>query len=377
MARVAVIGPAGSGKSFLINQLLGREAVKHEVSGYPVTMEISSGHHFVDESGQSIELVDTPGLCGNPGTLWTMWTSQDYVRKRIERDLTNRFDSLHMVVVVIARKRFEPTESSQIRSMLKFFNHKENPAKFLFLVNDRRDKTGDQETKEDDLRTCLRLLKVNNVNIVRPGGDVVNETFKSLAMTVSNMECHQFKGEVAQIKLILSSATTGKKNILSPKVLASPYKLLFWTAGAAAAAVFAFFLIKHFWSKSTPIDPKDMVEVIIDQAATNEVTADSLMTSDSSINKEMMCPKIEEMVCLESDYNNETIFDSEVSPEIPEALPTSEIDEEMMCPKIDPEICLKSDFNNETILISEVTPMREKSLLVHVIDFFYDLFSFE
>ena len=206
-----MIGPAGSGKSFLINQLLGREAVKHEVSGYPVTMEISSGHHFVDESGQSIELVDTPGLWGH-GV--------------VERDLTNHLDSLHMVIVVLARKRLEPTESSQIRAMLKFFNYKENPAKFLFLVNDRRDKTGDQETKEDDLRTCLRLMEVNNVNIVRPGGDVVNETFNSLAMTVSNKECHQFDGEVAQIKLILSSATTGRKNILPPKGLASLHKLL-------------------------------------------------------------------------------------------------------------------------------------------------------
>ena len=69
-----------------------------------------------------------------------------------------------------------------------------------------------------------------------------------------------------------------------------------------------------------------MVEAITDQAAANEVTADSLMTSDSSINKEMMCRKIEEM-CLKSDFI--TFFASEGSPEIPEALPTSEIDEEM------------------------------------------------
>ena len=247
MARVAVIGPAGSGKSFLINQLLGREAVKHEVSGYPVTMEISSGHHFVDESGQSIELVDTPGLCGNPGTLWTMWTPQDNVRKRIERDLTNRFDSLHMVVVVIARKRFEPTESSQIRAMLKFFNHKENPAKFLFVMNDRRDKSGNRDAKEDDLRTCLSLLEVDNVAIVQPGDYLVNGTFDSLAMTLSNVDCEQFNREVNQIRHIIRSATLEMKNLLPPKRTNNrTRKLILGLAGAAAAVLFAYFLIKVF-----------------------------------------------------------------------------------------------------------------------------------
>ena len=232
MARVAVIGPAGSGKSFLINQLLGREAVKHEVSGYPVTMEISSGHHFVDESGQSIELVDTPGLWGH-GV--------------VERDLTNHLDSLHMVIVVLARKRLEPTESSQIRSMLKFFNHKENPAKFLFVMNDRRDKSGNRDAKEDDLRTCLSLLEVDNTAIVQPGDYLVNGTFDSLAMTLSNVDCEQFKREVNQIRHIIRSTTLEMKNLLPPKRTNNrTRKLILGLAGAAAAVLFAYFLIKVF-----------------------------------------------------------------------------------------------------------------------------------
>ena len=48
MLRIAVIGPAGSGNSFLINQVLGYEAVKHGVSASPVTLDISDGHQFTD-----------------------------------------------------------------------------------------------------------------------------------------------------------------------------------------------------------------------------------------------------------------------------------------------------------------------------------------
>ena len=125
MRRVAVIGPAGSGKSFLINKILGFESAKHGVSASPVTLEVS-GHPFIDRE-QSVVLVDTPGLCGSGVT-----------REKIERDLQTRIESVNMVIIVLANKRLEPTDMSDIRAMLRFFNHKENPDKFLFLVNDRR-----------------------------------------------------------------------------------------------------------------------------------------------------------------------------------------------------------------------------------------------
>ena len=149
MPRIAVIGPAGSGKSFLINQILGFEAANHEVSASPVTLDVS-GHQFTDK-GRRIELVDTPGLCGVGVT-----------KEKIERDLRTNFDSIHMVMIVLGNKRLEPTESSEIRAMLKFFNHEKNPDKFLFLVNDRRNKANNRETKEANLRTCLNLLPVDN-----------------------------------------------------------------------------------------------------------------------------------------------------------------------------------------------------------------------
>ena len=130
MSRVAVIGPGGSGKSFLINKILGFESAKHGVSASPVTLEVSD-HPFTDRE-QSVVLVDTPGLCGSGVT-----------REKIERDLQTHFAPVNMVIVVLGNKRLEPTDMSDIRAMLRFFNHKENPDKFLFLVNDRRDRADD------------------------------------------------------------------------------------------------------------------------------------------------------------------------------------------------------------------------------------------
>ena len=52
--RVLVIGPAGSGKSFLVNKILGREAAKHQLSASPVTLE-TSGHQLEDGT---LELID-------------------------------------------------------------------------------------------------------------------------------------------------------------------------------------------------------------------------------------------------------------------------------------------------------------------------------
>ena len=133
--------PAGSGKSFLINQIggfEGFEAVKHGVSASPVTLN-TSGHQFTNGE-QRMELVDTPGLCG-----------QGVTREKIERDIRTRFDSIHMVIVVLGKKRLEPTDMSDIRAILKFFNHERNPEKFLFLVNERRNKSSNRETKETNL----------------------------------------------------------------------------------------------------------------------------------------------------------------------------------------------------------------------------------
>ena len=56
-----------------------------------------------------------------------------------------------MVIVVLAKKRLEPTDMSDISAMLKFLNHEKNPDKFLFLVNERRNKSSSRETKETNL----------------------------------------------------------------------------------------------------------------------------------------------------------------------------------------------------------------------------------
>ena len=102
-----------------------------------------------------------------------------------------------MVIVVLAKKRLEPTDMSDISAMLKFLNHEKNPDKFLFLVNERRNKSSNRETKETNL--SLSLLEVDNPKILQIGSDAVNDTSNSLAMTVSNIENDDFKEELKQI----------------------------------------------------------------------------------------------------------------------------------------------------------------------------------
>ena len=49
-----------------------------------------------------------------------------------------------MVIVVLGKKRLEPTNMSDISAMLKFLNHETNPDKFLFLVNETRGREEEQ-----------------------------------------------------------------------------------------------------------------------------------------------------------------------------------------------------------------------------------------
>ena len=108
--RALLIGPAGSGKSFLVNKILGREAAKHQLSASPVTLE-TCGHQLEDGS---LEVVDTPGLNGDPA-----------IRVRIGRDLNKRFESIHRIVIVLGKKRLEPTNIADIGAVLKVANQSE------------------------------------------------------------------------------------------------------------------------------------------------------------------------------------------------------------------------------------------------------------
>ena len=154
-----------------------------------------------------------------------------------------------MVIVVLAKKRLEPTDMSDISAMLKFLNHEKNPDKFLFLVNERRNKSSNRETKETNL--SLSLLEVDNPKILQIGSDTVNNTSNSLAMTVSNIENDDFKEELKQIKDFLHAANEMTNLLQLPeKTSSQKFRWLFWTVGTATAGIFAFFLIKHFcWDK--------------------------------------------------------------------------------------------------------------------------------
>ena len=116
LGRVLVIGPAGSGKSFLVNQIVGREATKHQLSAKPVTLETSG--HLMD-SGE-VEVIDTPGLNGDPAII-----------AAICKDLVQGFDPIHRIIIVLGKKRLEPTNISDIRTVLKVANHANNTGSFL------------------------------------------------------------------------------------------------------------------------------------------------------------------------------------------------------------------------------------------------------
>ena len=291
MLRIAVVGPAGSGKSFLINRILGFEAVTHGVSASPVTLDIS-GHQFTTKDGeQRIELVDTPGLCG-----------QGVTREKIERDVRTHFDSIHMVIVVLGKKRLEPTDMSDIRAMLKFFNHQKNPDKFLFLVNERRNKGSNQETKEANLRSCLNLLEVDNCKILELGRDPLNDTSNSLAMTVSNEDNEDFKEEVKQIRGCLHAANEMKNLLqLQEKTASQKYSRLFWKVGtAAAAAIFAFFLIRHFWPKKVE-ETLTGIEKIIPKIDTGSNTPTSDQEAINTWSRTCIPSLLERLVTLKID----------------------------------------------------------------------------
>ena len=193
LGRVLVIGPAGSGKSFLVNQIVGREATKHQLSAKPVTLETSG--HLMD-SGK-VEVIDTPGLNGDPAII-----------AAICKDLQG-FDPIHRIIIVLGKKRLEPTNISDIRTVLKVANHAKNPGSFLFLVNDRRDKNDDQTTKEENLRSCLRMLGVDDFKIISPDSEIEEETSTSLAMTVSNHSSGNFSREMTFLKGAFLPSRTG------------------------------------------------------------------------------------------------------------------------------------------------------------------------
>ena len=129
-----------------------------------------------------------------------------------------------MVIVVLGKKRLEPSEMSDISAMLKFFNHGKNPDKFLFLVNERRKKGSSRETKETNL--SLSLLEVDNPKILQIGSDAVNDTSNSLAMTVSNIENDDFKEELKQIKDFLHAANEMTNLLQLPEKTSSQKSLL-------------------------------------------------------------------------------------------------------------------------------------------------------
>ena len=193
LGRVLVIGPAGSGKSFLVNQIVGREATKHQLSAKPVTLETSG--HLMD-SGK-VEVIDTPGLNGDLAIIAA-------IGKALQG-----FDPIHRIIIVLGKKRLEPTNISDIRTVLKVANHAKNPGSFLFLVNDRRDKNDDQTTKEENLRSCLRMLGVDDFKIISPDSEIEEETSTSLAMTVSNHSSGNFSREMTFLKGAFLPSGTG------------------------------------------------------------------------------------------------------------------------------------------------------------------------
>ena len=149
------------------------------------------------DSGK-VEVIDTPGLNGDPAII-----------AAIGKDLVQGFDPIHRIIIVLGKKRLEPTNISDIRTVLKVANHAKNPGSFLFLVNDRRDKNDDQTTKEENLRSCLRMLGVDDFKIISPDSEIEEATSTSLAMTVSNHSSGNFSREMTFLKGAFLPSRTG------------------------------------------------------------------------------------------------------------------------------------------------------------------------
>eukprot|EP00092_Neocalanus_flemingeri_P001004 GFUD01001071.1.p1 GENE.GFUD01001071.1~~GFUD01001071.1.p1 ORF type:complete len:534 (-),score=130.55 GFUD01001071.1:65-1666(-) len=202
LKRVAVVGPAGSGRSFLINSLLGSKHVEHAVRASPVTLDISSHRDVVEVNGRRavLELVDTPGFCG-----------QGVILEEVQRDLKTKFKHIDKAVIVIAKGRLEPTEKNEIRSVLQFLDYKNNPEKIMIVINDRREKGINQQQKENDLSNVLHMLGVEDYSIVNSKTQMPHLL---PAVSLSNNEEGIFHSEIEMIQEFLLKETTTQDPII-------------------------------------------------------------------------------------------------------------------------------------------------------------------
>jgi len=128
---VVILGPTGTGKSFLINVIANQEVVESKASAVSVTSSLAlvRGQFFLTNETRSGIIVDTIGLCDTKITLIS-------VQEVIKKALLSKFHHINLLVFVLP-KRITGEMNTSINHMLSWLNYHNGNRKlqFLFLIN--------------------------------------------------------------------------------------------------------------------------------------------------------------------------------------------------------------------------------------------------
>eukprot|EP00435_Cladocopium_sp_Y103_P017171 s620_g4.t1 len=156
---VLVVGPAGCGKSRLINLLFNRNVAESRGSAASVTRElhIYSGTGLINDSQKKVNIIDTIGLCDT-------YIPDGQVLQLIKDSMKVNFAYVDQVVVICAG-RIETNHTEAIGRIIDWLRFSSYECQFTFIYN----KVDQMEIpeREPSAKAMLALLGVESTMLAR------------------------------------------------------------------------------------------------------------------------------------------------------------------------------------------------------------------